>query len=93
MISIKAKKYLSSSAMNPESLLAQDQDYVWREESIIKAIEIAENEVVEKALEAYKYECICNFDGYCRELGCKVKCNGSCQEYEEFKQKLMEGSL
>ena len=50
MISKAAKKYLSSSAMDPNSPLAQDQDYVWCDYSIIKAIEIAENKMIEKAV-------------------------------------------
>ena len=54
MISKAAKKYLSSSAMGPNSPLAQDQDYVWRDDSIIKAIEIAEDEMIEKACLLFK---------------------------------------
>lgn len=54
MKSKEAKKYLSSSAMNPNSPLAQDQDYVWRDYSIIKAIEIAEDEMIQKACLLFK---------------------------------------
>ena len=40
--------------MGPNSPLAQDQDYVWRDDSIIKAIEIAEDEMIEKACLLFK---------------------------------------
>ena len=90
MISIKAKKYLSSSAMDPNSPLAQDQDYVWRDDSIIKAIEIAEDEMIEKALEAYKFACEENYGGECFMFGQSCKCCGQCTGYNEFKQKLIE---
>lgn len=91
MKSKEAKKYLSSSAMGPNSPLAQDQDYVWRYYSIIKAIEIAENEMIEKALEAYKFACEENYDGECWAFGGFSKCCGQCAGYNEFKQKMMEG--
>ncbi len=34
--------------MNPNSPLAQDQNYVWRDVSVIEAIEIAEQEAEER---------------------------------------------
>lgn len=76
--------------MDINSPLAQDQDYVWRYYSIIKAIEIAENEMIEKALEAYKFACEENYDGECCGFGEFSKCYGQCAGYNEFKQKMME---
>lgn len=48
MKSEKAKQHLSRWAMNPNSPLAQDQNYVWRDVSVIEAIEIAEQEAEER---------------------------------------------
>nr|DAJ54818.1 MAG TPA: hypothetical protein [Caudoviricetes sp.] len=79
MKSKEAKKYLSSSAMNPNSPLAQDQDYVWRDYSIIKAIEIAEDEMFRKACLLFKQI----MDGVFQ--GDMLK-----EMTEEFRQKLME---
>lgn len=61
MKSEKAKQHLSRWAMNPNSPIAQDQNYVWRDVSVIEAIEIAEQEAEgrmrEKAIEAHRKVC------------------------------------
>lgn len=54
MKSEKARAYLNSSSMNPNSPLAQDQCYVWRDASVIKAIELVEQEAEEMAVVAFK---------------------------------------
>ena len=60
MKSEKAKQHLSRWAMNPNSPIAQDQNYVWRDVSVIEAIELAEQEAEERMREkAIKvFECI-----------------------------------
>lgn len=78
---------MSSSAMDPNSPLAQDQDYVWRDDSIIKAINIAEKEMIEKEVQVFSESCeMYAGGGKCLEGG---KCE-NCDRVKKFKQKLME---
>lgn len=86
----KAKQHLSRWAMNPNSPLAQDQNYVWRDVSVIEAIEIAEQEAEErmrkKAAKAYCQDCCCTIVGECR---CGIG-SENCEALRDFIQKLNE---
>lgn len=94
MKSEKAKAYLNSSSMNPNSPLAQDQCYVWHNASVIKAIELAEQEAEErmrqKAIKAHRACCPLN------ELQCihrdrdDYNCTYDCKYVISFIQKLNE---
>lgn len=53
----RAFKHLQSTAMHPNSPLAKDQDYVWRDASIIHAIELAEQDARERAVKAFCEVC------------------------------------
>lgn len=88
MKSEKAKQHLSRWAMNPNSPIAQDQNYVWRDVSVIEAIEIAEQEAEERmrerAIEAYCDWC---FVGITRECQVSKAC---CNDLQDFIQILDE---
>lgn len=95
MKSEKAKQHLSRWAMNPNSPIAQDQNYVWRDVSVIEAIEIAEREAEErmreKAAKAFKFACTDNYGGECwANDDHHVKCSGKCAKMNDFIQKLNE---
>lgn len=85
MKSEKAKEYLSRTAMSPNSLLAQDEGFVWGNTAVIKAVELAEQEMINQALKAY---CFCR----CGVASCIMKQVGrdDCKELREFKQKLTD---
>lgn len=51
MKSEKAKEYLNRSGMSPDSPFAQDQRFVWNNTSVIKAVELAEQEAEDRVRE------------------------------------------
>lgn len=84
MKSEQAQKYLQMSAMHPNSPLAQDQDYVWRDASIIKAVELAEQEA-EEVIEALKARAVCAFDSLDFTEFMTAEC---VQDFDDVKCKL-----
>lgn len=91
MKSKRAKEYIGESIYDAAELVDKDGCgmAVVRRSDAYHAIEIAEDEMIEKAVAAYISICIRNMgDGMCA-IG--VKCNANkCHYCKDFKQKLME---
>lgn len=85
MKSERARKHLSMSGMHPNSPLAKDQYIVWRDVSIIQAVELAEEDMIEKAVKAFAETCEM-YAGEGRCLEC-VKCE-DCGRVKKFRQRL-----
>lgn len=88
MKSKKAQEYLNGASMHPNSPLAKDQQFVWRDYSIIKAVEIAESDRDAKAVEAHRTSCESYYNGGC--CGPHEPCTAECSYMKKFIQKLNE---
>ncbi len=83
MISKKAEKFLKENKIR--SPYPTGDFYMG---DVYKAIDIAEDEMIEKAVQVFSESCeMYAIDGICLENG---RCD-SCSRVYEFKQKLMEG--
>lgn len=85
MRSKRARKYLINSAISTNSQPTKDQDFVWRPISTIRAVHIAEEDMIEKAAKAFAEACeMYAGNGRCLECG---KCE-DCERVKQFKQRL-----
>lgn len=90
MKSIKAQEYLNGTSMHPNSPLAKDQQFVWRDYSIIKAVEIAEADRDAKAVKAHRECCPRRDNDVNKCLFHGVQCFDHCDYMKDFTRKLNE---
>jgi len=80
MLSKKAKKFIEKSNVKEIGIAMTDKKLFFSKDKVLQIIELAEEEMKEKAIEAFKTTCINSFDGECIH---KCKCN-DCYETKKF---------